>query len=63
MLESALGPQVTKVFETIKKSGLLNRFGANASASENFEVLIQRLAKEAHDTGFDKANEAKNENG
>ena len=52
MLESALGPQVSRVFETIKKSGILNRFGANPMAAENFEALIQRFTKQAHDAGW-----------
>ena len=53
MLESALGPQVSKVFETIKKSGFLGRFGANEKASDNFEVLIELFARKAHDAGWD----------
>lgn len=52
MLESALGPQVTKALNTITKSGILNRFGGNPNAAQNLETLIQNFVKQAHDEGW-----------
>jgi hypothetical protein len=59
MLEDALGPQVSQAFHTIQKSGILNRFGANANAAQNFEALIELFAQKAHEAGWnDRENES-----
>ena len=52
MLDEALGPQITKVFQTIQKSGILNRFGANANAAQNFSTLIEIFVKKAFNAGW-----------
>jgi len=52
MLEAALGKQVSAVFHTIQKSGILGRFGVNASAVGNFETLIKLFVNKAYNQGW-----------
>ena len=52
MMEETLGEQVAKVFKTIQKSGILGRFGVNASAIQNFEVLIEQFTEKAYSQGW-----------
>lgn len=52
MVEEALGEQITKVFDTIIKSGILGRFGANANAVTNFETLLEIFARKAFNAGW-----------
>lgn len=52
MLEETLGKPVTKVFDTITKSGLLGRFGANANAAANYETLTQIFTEKAFKAGW-----------
>ena len=52
MMEETLGKEVSKVFNTIQKSGILGRFGVNSSAIGNFEALIKLFAEKAYNAGW-----------
>jgi len=52
MMDETLGEQVSKVFKTIQKSGILGRFGVNASAIQNFEILIEQFTEKAYTRGW-----------
>jgi len=52
MMEETLGKEVSKVFNTIQKSGVMGRFGVNASAVGNFETLIKLFVNKAYNQGW-----------
>ena len=55
LLKTALGEHAYKMFETIQKSGLLNRFGGGPVALQNFNVLMERFARKTHDYAYEQA--------
>ena len=52
MMEETLGKEVSKTFNLIQKSGILGRFGVNASAVGNFETLIKLFVNKAYNQGW-----------
>lgn len=55
LLKTALGEHAYKMFETIQKSGLLNRFGSGPVALQNFNTLMERFARKTHDYAYEQA--------